>query len=147
MRYLPRQLDPVLKRAARNFPAIVLTGPRRSGKTSLLRHVFPGADYRLLEDPDVLARARTDPRGFFDELTPPVVLDEIQNAPELLAYVRTRIDALPRRTGQWFLTGSQESSDRSMPAAGRRYITSGTSRAWKWTSSCRAVAANCGSSR
>jgi predicted AAA+ superfamily ATPase len=75
----------------------------------LLRHVLPGADYRLLEDPDVLERVRTDPRGFLDELKPPVILDEVQNAPELLAYVRTRIDVAPRRTGQWFLTGSQES--------------------------------------
>lgn len=110
MRYLARKLEIVLRKAARNFPAVVLTGPRRAGKTSLLRHAVPGADYRLLEDPDVLARVRSDPRGFFDELTPPVILDEIQNAPELLSYVRTRIDAEPRRTGRWFLTGSQESA-------------------------------------
>jgi predicted AAA+ superfamily ATPase len=110
MRFLPRTLKAALLKAARNFPAIVLTGPRRVGKTSLLRHAVPKADYRLLEDPDVLARVRADPRGFFDELKPPVILDEIQNAPELLAYVRTRIDAAPRKTGQWFLTGSQESA-------------------------------------
>jgi predicted AAA+ superfamily ATPase len=53
---------------------------------------------------------RAAPRGFFDELKLPVILDEIQNAPELLAYVRTRIDATPRKTGQWFLIGSQESA-------------------------------------
>jgi len=110
MRYLSRKLESAFLKARRNFPAVVLTGPRRVGKTSLLQHVIPGADYRLLEDPDVLARVRGDPRGFFDELKPPVILDEIQNAPELLAYVRTRIDAAPRKTGQWFLTGSQESA-------------------------------------
>jgi predicted AAA+ superfamily ATPase len=110
MRFLPRTLETVLLKARRNFPAVVLTGPRRVGKTSLLRHVLPGTAYRLLEDPDVLARVRADPRGFFDELKPPVILDEIQNAPELLAYVRTRIDAAPRKAGQWFLTGSQESA-------------------------------------
>lgn len=102
-------LEPALARTRRNFPAVVLTGPRRVGKTILLRHILPGVEYHLLEDPDVLARVRADPRGFFDELKPPVILDEIQNAPELLAYVRTRIDAAPRQTGQWFLTGSQES--------------------------------------
>ena len=110
MRYLPRQLEQALSRARRAFPAVVLTGPRRVGKTSLLRHLLPGADYRLLEDPDVLARVRADPRAFLDELKAPAILDEIQNAPELLAYVRTRIDAAPRKTGQWFLTGSQESA-------------------------------------
>ncbi len=110
MRFIVRALEATLHKASRSFPAVVLTGPRRAGKTSLLRHVAPRADYRLLEDPDVLSRVRADPRGFFDELKPPVILDEIQNAPELLAYVRTRIDAAPRKTGQWFLTGSQESA-------------------------------------
>jgi predicted AAA+ superfamily ATPase len=110
MRFLPRILETVLNQARRSFPAVVLTGPRRVGKTSLLRQVLPVADYRLLEDPDLLARVRADPRGFLDELKPPVILDEIQNAPELPAYVRTRIDAAPRKAGQWFLTGSQESS-------------------------------------
>jgi predicted AAA+ superfamily ATPase len=62
----------------------------------------------LLEDPDVLGRVRADPRGFLDGLTLPVILDEVQNAPELLAYVRTRVDTAPRRTGRWLLTGSQE---------------------------------------
>jgi predicted AAA+ superfamily ATPase len=86
----------------------VLTGPRRAGKTSLLRHAFPHASYRLLEDPAVLAAARADPHAFLDDLAPPVILDEIQHAPELLAHVRARIDEAPRRTGRWFLTGSQE---------------------------------------
>ena len=125
MRYLPRSLEAALLKARRNFPAVVLTGPRRAGKTSLLRHVLSGADYRLLEDPDVLARVRADPRGFFDELKPPVILDEIQNAPELLAYVRTRIDAAPRGTGRWFLAGSQESASMqgvSESLAGRAAI-------------------------
>ncbi len=103
-----RDLAPVLTRAAHGFPALVLTGPRRSGKTHLLRTHFPRATYRLLEDPDVLARVRADPRGWLDELEPPVILDEIQNAPELLGFVRTRIDARPRRMGQWLLTGSQD---------------------------------------
>lgn len=94
--------------AARHFPALVLTGPRRSGKTTLLRNLFPKSQYVLLEDPDVQVRVRSDPRAFLEALRPPVVFDEIQNTPELLDYVRTLIDSHPRRMGQWLFTGSQE---------------------------------------
>ena len=108
MRYIPRHLGNELEAAASAFPALILTGPRRAGKTTLLRHTFPEAAYHLLEDPDLVARFRADPRSFVDEVDPPVILDEIQRVPELLNYLRTRIDAHPERAGQWFLTGSQE---------------------------------------
>jgi predicted AAA+ superfamily ATPase len=108
MRYVPRDLGPVLLKAARSFPAVVLTGPRRAGKTMLLRKLFPKASYTLMEDPDAIARMRTDPHGFLDGIRLPAVLDEVQNVPELFSYVRSRIDRHPRRTGQWFLTGSQD---------------------------------------
>ena len=108
MRYVPRKLEAVLQKAARHFPAIVLTGPRRAGKTTLLRHLFPRAHHLLLEDPDIRARVRSDPRGFLDDLKPPALFDEIQNTPELLDYIRTLIDQNPHRKAQWFITGSQE---------------------------------------
>src|SRR6266852_1739264 len=108
MRFIRRRLAGVLLDAARHFPAVVVTGPRRAGKTTLFRKLFPKARYVLLEDPDIQGRVRNDPRAFLDELRPPVVFDEIQNTPELLDYVRTIIDMGPRRMGQWFFTGSQE---------------------------------------
>jgi len=104
----PRLLIPFAEAACRGFPALLLTGPRRSGKTTLLQLMRPKADYRLLEDPDTLGQVRYDPRGFLDGLHFPAILDEIQNAPELLPYIRSRIDAAPGRKGRWLLTGSQE---------------------------------------
>jgi len=108
MRYISRMLGNIIREASQHFPAVVVTGPRRAGKTTLLRKLFPKAQYVLLEDPDMQGRIRSDPRSFLEELRPPVVFDEIQNAPELLSYVRTRVDAAPRRMGQWLFTGSQE---------------------------------------
>jgi uncharacterized protein len=108
MAYIPRLLAPQVEKAARSFSALLVTGPRQCGKTTLLRRLYPKASYVLLEDPDVIGRVRADPRGFLDELVAPVILDEIQNTPELLGYIRSRIDATPARKGQWLLTGSQE---------------------------------------
>jgi predicted AAA+ superfamily ATPase len=108
MRYVTRKLGTTLQVASRHFPAVVITGPRRAGKTTLLRQLFPKASYVLLEDPDIQGQIRGDPRTFLEELHPPVLFDEIQNAPELLSYVRTLIDSAPRRMGQWLFTGSQE---------------------------------------
>jgi hypothetical protein len=108
MRYIPRQLTAELKSAAKAFPALIVTGPRRAGKTTLLRKVFPKATYLLLEDPDVIARFRADPRSFIEEISTPAILDEIQNVPEVLNYLRTMIDGQPEKMGKWLLTGSQE---------------------------------------
>ena len=108
MRHVPRDLEAPLQRAARDFPAVVLTGPRRAGKTHMLRRLFPDASYYLFEDPDQVARFRADPQGFLDGVRAPAILDEVQNVPEVFAHVRARIDAGPRRTGRWLLTGSQE---------------------------------------
>lgn len=107
-RYIPRTLEPVLRQAAREFPAVVLTGSRQAGKTTLLTRLFGRrARYVSLETPDVRAAAAADPRGFLDLYPPPVILDEVQYAPDLLPYIKERIDARRATAGQYLLTGSQ----------------------------------------
>ena len=108
MKRVEREITTVLSKALRRFPAVVVTGPRRAGKTTLLRMAVPKAQYVLLEDPDIQDRVRRDPRAFIEGLRPPVIFDEVQNTPQLLDYVRTLVDAHPRKMGQWLFTGSQE---------------------------------------
>jgi predicted AAA+ superfamily ATPase len=106
--YISRSLEPLLVKAIAEFPVTVLIGPRQSGKTTLLQHSL-GSQRPLisLEPPDVRVAALRDPRGFLDFYSPPVAFDEIQYAPELLPYIKERVDANRDQPGQFVLTGSQ----------------------------------------
>ena len=110
MNYIPRHLTATIKRAMKSFPVVLVTGARQTGKTTLLRTEFGAShDYISLERPDIRARAQADPVGFFAAYDKPLILDEIQYAPELLHYIKEWVDP-ERRPGQWLLTGSQSFS-------------------------------------
>ena len=105
--YIKRSLETVLERSVAEFPAVVLTGPRQSGKTTLLKHLFGQRYcYVSLDLPDIRAAAIDDPRGFLETFPAPAIYDEIQGAPELLPYIKEKIDENRTISGQYLLTGS-----------------------------------------
>lgn len=107
---LPRTLEGAIKKAMKTFPAVLVTGPRQSGKTTLLFERFSKShQFVSLENPDVRARVLEDPVGFLKDNPPPVILDEIQYTPELLNYIKSAIDK-NRKPGKWLLSGSQSFS-------------------------------------
>jgi predicted AAA+ superfamily ATPase len=106
--YIQRSIEPVLEAAAAEFPAVVLTGPRQSGKTTVLKRLFGERyDYVSLEALDTRALAVEDPRAFLRMHKPPVILDEVQQAPDLLPYIQELIEERRDVHGQYVLSGSQ----------------------------------------
>lgn len=101
-----REIEKKIKYLAGKFPVVSLTGPRQSGKTTLIRHVFNDKPYLSLEDPDNLEYAQTDPRGFLNDHPGGALLDEVQKAPALFSYIQTITD-VAGKNGMFILSGSQ----------------------------------------
>lgn len=101
-----RLLTSTIQRLAKGFPVLVLTGPRQSGKTTLVRNTFPDKTYISLENPDARLFATEDPRGFLARYPDGAIFDEVQRAPELLSYIQQIVDE-QRTPGRYVLTGSQ----------------------------------------
>ncbi len=119
-----RKLGRKLKELAEKYPFVTLTGPRQSGKTTLVQTIFADYQYLSLEDPDIRLYAAEDPRGFLQEYPGRVILDEVQRVPEIFSYLQTHTDR-QNKNGQFILTGSQHfllSEGISQSLAGRTGI-------------------------
>jgi uncharacterized protein len=104
--WIDRHSENLLRRMAEQFPAVLVTGARQAGKTSILRHLYPHASYLSFDLPANAEAADTAPEQLLDQYPEPVIIDEIQYAPTLLRHLKYRIDA-DRSPGRYFLTGSQ----------------------------------------
>ena len=92
--------------ASRYFSVVTLTGPRQSGKSTLLRHLFKDTPYFSMEDLDIRQAVKLDPKGFLSQFQNGVIIDEVQHVPELLSYIQGIVDLNPGR--KFFLTGSSQ---------------------------------------
>jgi predicted AAA+ superfamily ATPase len=106
--WIPRTIEPRLQHSARTRPVVVLTGARQTGKTSTLRRLFPNHAFVSLDLPSEAAQAEQEPHSFLSHHPAPVIIDEVQYAPNLFRHLKVVVDANRSRTGQFLLTGSQK---------------------------------------
>lgn len=106
--FIMREMASSIIEAAKYFPVVTVTGPRQSGKSTLLRHIFDNVPYFSLEDPDTREAAKLDPRGFLNPSANSMIIDEVQHVPELLSYIQGIVDENPDR--RFYLTGGSQFS-------------------------------------
>ncbi|MCL1919067.1 MAG: ATP-binding protein [Peptococcaceae bacterium] len=105
--YITRHMEKTLAKTEKMFGAVIVTGSRQVGKTTLLRNATQGTPYVTLDDPILLQSALTEAGTFFKNTPPPVFIDEIQYAPNLFPYMKMIIDT-DKKKGQFYLSGSQQ---------------------------------------
>ncbi len=105
-KFITRVIAKSIKEQQAKFPILGITGPRQSGKTTLLKHLFKDYTYISLENPDLRSFALDDPNGFLKKYNNNVILDEVQRVPELFSYIQTLVDE-SQKMGQFILSGSQ----------------------------------------
>jgi len=105
--FINRCLESRIRNSAKQFPVLLITGARQTGKTTLLKHVFPEYQYISLDKTALTRSAKENPERFLLNCKPPVIFDEIQNVPELLPYIKAAVDADRHSYGQYVMTGSQ----------------------------------------
>jgi predicted AAA+ superfamily ATPase len=104
---IPRKAEKSLLALAKDYPIVAVTGPRQSGKSTLVQHTFDRKRYISLEDLDVREYAENDPKAFLAQFGDGAIFDEVQRVPSLFAYLQTIVDR-NRKPGQFILTGSQQ---------------------------------------
>lgn len=107
MRYQQRAIEAELSKALQTFPAVLVTGSRQAGKTTLLRNLLPEYEYLSFDSYSDLEAVKEDPKLFLTQHPVPIILDEIQYAPEILRFIKGEIDEKRHTYGQFALTGSQ----------------------------------------
>jgi predicted AAA+ superfamily ATPase len=108
MNYITRNLEKVVSQVTKEYPVVMVTGPRQVGKTTMLQKLMEGTErgYVTLDDLNERSIAKTDPELFLQLHKPPVLIDEVQYAPELFTYIKLHVDK-NHQPGAFWLTGSQ----------------------------------------
>ncbi|MBT9174106.1 MAG: hypothetical protein DDT21_02517 [Syntrophomonadaceae bacterium] len=104
--YIRRHIEDTIQRVSGMYPAVIVTGPRQVGKTTVLKQVCKDIPYITLDDPGIMEYAKTESALFFKTYAPPVVLDEVQYAPELFPYIKMIADETKEKK-LFYMTGSQ----------------------------------------
>ncbi|ETR70846.1 MAG: ATPase AAA [Candidatus Magnetoglobus multicellularis str. Araruama] len=104
---IQREMNDSILSTVDQFPVITITGPRQSGKTTLVKSLFSDYEYYSMEDPDIREFALTDPRRFLNQKNSAIILDEVQRTPELLSYIQGIVDRKPLST-RYIITGSHQ---------------------------------------